>query len=103
MTIVTQEDERDRIISILKDALVLTESIYEHRDQMDDEHFEQTIKTVHGIEGKALSVFLCEGEDALNECLPLPLRIKFYEDSAHEIFRIQRLINEIEGRENEIF
>jgi hypothetical protein len=103
MSTAIQEDERDRIISILKDALTLSESIYECRDKMEDEHFEQVIKTVRGIEDKALSVFLCEGDDALNECLPLPLRIKFYEESAYEIFRIQRLINEIEGRENEIF
>lgn len=82
---------------------MLTECIYEHRDQIADVLFESFKETLHGIESRALIVFLSEGIDEMNLLFSPSLRIKFYEESAHELFRIQRLINEIEGRENVVF
>ena len=96
------ENEREKLIELLKDSLVLSERIYECRDDIDDDDYVKISRSVVGIEGKALSLFLCGDDDARNLLLPEPLRRKFYEESSDEIFKITRFLNDVDGMLNVI-
>ena len=103
MSIHCADDERGKILGVLREALVLSGRMYDYRDEIDDEDYERMSKVIIGIEKKALSLFLCENDDSLEKLLSASLRCKFYEESSAETFKLDRFLNEVDGKSNAVF
>ncbi len=102
MIINKSKPERDIVIELLKESALVLELAFRCFEELDEEDFERIIKSANAIDQKAMSIYICEDATAKDQVMPELLRRRFYEQSADEIFRLHRFLNELHGKENAV-